>query len=244
MIFTTETRRKPNSFLRPFLRPASYLGCHVEISLHACVVARGDRATKLASNFSFKHGGPQSTKFSNRPVGWGASTVTRRFSLAAAGVTNTWAGLVRNAGLLPSTRWPSQARAKAGRDEQHRDDPMPPNHGRRREARGDGNPMQGAVDRMVMGTVVIRLHPIFPRLEGNPKRYILRSAWGNDRDPRNTISWGGRLLFQESFPGYTLLIIGVLGSRIPLDNLRRVLPLSWGRSALPRWLSDSGQSNG
>ncbi len=33
------------------------------------------------------------------------------------------------------------------------------------------------------------------------------------------------MLSSKGIPGYTLLHIGVLGSRIPLDNLRRTLPL-------------------
>ncbi len=35
------------------------------------------------------------------------------------------------------------------------------------------------------------------------------------------------MLSSKGIPGYTLLHIGVLGSRIPLDNLRRTLPLSF-----------------
>ena len=34
------------------------------------------------------------------------------------------------------------------------------------------------------------------------------------------------MLCSQGIPGYTRLHIGVLGSRFPLDNLRRMLPLS------------------
>src|SRR6266852_496536 len=57
--------------------------------------------------------------------------------------------------------------------------------------------------------------------------YTSGSASRNGRDAGNTIvSEGFRQLSPEAFRGYTPDKIGVLGSRIPLDNLRRTLPLS------------------
>jgi len=93
-----------------------------------CWDAAREARRKPSAQFSFKHGRQQSTKFSYRPVGWARKSINRSAAgqrlnssyyavffgaipkiLRAihSGATNTWAGLVRNAGWFPSTKWPS-----------------------------------------------------------------------------------------------------------------------------------------
>ena len=55
---------------------------------------------------------------------------------------------------------------------------------------------------------------------------------------------GGSLLCREPLQGYTLLHIGVLGSRFPLDNLRRTLPLLWDEARSPAGSPYTGNPNG
>jgi hypothetical protein len=119
---------------------------------------RAGMAQKVASNFSFKHGRSQSTKFPYRPVGLGN--------------TFTWGNLTSSQTVKPGPSKPSSASR--------------------------------------------------------------RSASRNGRDPGSTIILEGfSLLSPKPIRGYTFYQIGVLGSRIPLDNLRRMYAFVGGPRRAP-----------
>jgi len=165
------------------------------------------------------------------------------FRVIHRGATNTWAGLVKNAGLFPSIRWPSQANenaagiSKSATIQCHQITI-------RREPDRNGYHVQSAVDWMVMSAIVMRIksHISSPPSQIRAGRIIPRYQ------VRGTIGNPLFLVFQDlcrkGFPGYTLLIIGVLGSRIPLDNLRRTSPCRGTEARSPASSPNPGDSNG
>src|SRR6202521_1010557 len=79
---------------------------------------------------------------------------------------------------------------------------------------------------------------------GAPQMTVLRSR--NGREPGNTIILEGfSVLSPKPIRGYTPYQIGVLGSRTPLDNLRRMYAFVGGpRRALLAGSPNPGNSNG
>ncbi len=96
--------------------------------------------------------------------------IPKIFRAIHSGATKTWAGLVRNAGLFPSIRWPSQASANAAGTSSSATIQCHQTTINERETERNGNHVQGAVHRMVMRAVVMRIqsHIPTPREKSRP----------------------------------------------------------------------------
>lgn len=132
--------------------------------------------------------------------------VRKIFRASHTGATNTCTGWVRKAGLLPSIKGPSQARANAVGIRSSAITQCHQTTISEEKPHGNGNHMQGAVDWMVVSAVIVRVEArISPHAKKAPDSGIISPSGGGETlKPLETLSSGQVCtLFPKPFQGYT-----------------------------------------